>query len=91
MSNLLFFNGPFNIKHDDSKPIHFQPPKEESKIKSNNFNNGPFKIKYDDCKPIHFEPPKEETKAIKIKIPWNQVSVKSNKLFKLESLQLKII
>jgi hypothetical protein len=91
MSNLPFFNGPFNIKHDNPKPIHFEPPKEETNLKSHSFNNGPFKIKYENCKPIHFEPPKEETKEIKIKIPWNQASVKSNKLFKYESLQLRII
>ena len=28
----IFFNGPFNIKHERYKPIHYLPNKPESKI-----------------------------------------------------------
>ena len=91
MNNIPFNKGPFNIKYDIYKPIHFQPPKEQLKPIVFKFNKGPFNCKYDDCKPIHFEPPRELPPLTKIKKPWNQACVKSDKIFRLEIANYNII
>jgi hypothetical protein len=55
------------------------------------FFNGPFNIKNEVYVPIHNKPPKDIVKEKKPKVPWNQASVKSHKLFLLDTKKLSII
>jgi hypothetical protein len=52
---------------------------------------GPINPKNEPCLPIHFHPPKDKPKEIKPKIPWKPVPNKSNKCFKLDTANLRII
>jgi hypothetical protein len=59
--------------------------------KNRPFFNGPFNIKHEVYIPIHNKPPKDIVTEKKIKIPWNQASVKSHELFIWNSQKLRII